>query len=90
MKAYLCFSLFSRRIRLTHQRTLRIVLQSTLVPHRLSMSASEFDKSKRPKVGVGVLIVSEDHPSCVLLGKRRGMLHGDGMYALPGGHLEFG
>jgi len=54
------------------------------------MSTSEFDKSKRPKVGVGVLIVSEDHPSCVLLGKRRGMLHGDGMYALPGGHLEFG
>lgn len=52
------------------------------------MSASDFDKSKRPKVGVGVFIVRNDKPSCV--GKRRGLSAGCGMFALPGGHLEFG
>jgi 8-oxo-dGTP diphosphatase len=41
--------------------------------------------NKRPLVGVAVIIF-KDH--MVLLGKRK-MSHGDGTWALPGGHLEF-
>jgi 8-oxo-dGTP diphosphatase len=41
--------------------------------------------NKRPLVGVAVIIM-KDHN--VLLGKRK-MSHGDGTWALPGGHLEF-
>lgn len=40
----------------------------------------------RPKVGVGVLIINEGK---ILLGKRKNA-HGDGLWAPPGGHLEFG
>ena len=40
---------------------------------------------ERPLVGVAV-IVMKDHK--VLLGKRKNS-HGDGTWALPGGHLEF-
>lgn len=40
---------------------------------------------KRPKVGIGVIIVKEDK---VLLIKRQGS-HGEGTWSLPGGHLEF-
>lgn len=43
-------------------------------------------ESKRPKVGVGVLIVKD---SKVLLGKRKGA-HGAGGWCFPGGHLEYG
>ncbi len=42
-------------------------------------------KSLRPKVGVAVLIIKYKQ---VLIGKRKGE-HGDGMWAPPGGHLEF-
>jgi len=42
---------------------------------------------KRPKVGVCVIPLRED--GCVLLGKRLGA-HGEGYWAFPGGHLEFG
>jgi 8-oxo-dGTP diphosphatase len=41
---------------------------------------------ERPKVGVGIAVLQDDH---VLLGKRRGA-HGEGTWAFPGGHLEFG
>lgn len=41
--------------------------------------------NKRPRVGVAVMIVQN---YMVLLGKRK-MSHGDGTWALPGGHLEF-
>ena len=39
-----------------------------------------------PRVGVGVIVLRE---GLVLLGQRRGSL-GEGTWALPGGHLEFG
>lgn len=42
--------------------------------------------NNRPKVGVGVLII-KDHQ--ILLGKRKNS-HGQGTWATPGGHLEFG
>ncbi|HZS03477.1 MAG TPA: NUDIX domain-containing protein [Blastocatellia bacterium] len=38
------------------------------------------------RVGMGVLVMREGR---VLLGRRRGS-HGDGYYAAPGGHIEFG
>ena len=41
---------------------------------------------KTPKIGVGVLIIKD---SSILLGKRKNT-HGDGTWAPPGGHLEFG
>jgi 8-oxo-dGTP diphosphatase len=40
----------------------------------------------RPKVGIGVMVVKEGK---YLMGKRKGS-HGEGEYACPGGHLEFG
>jgi 8-oxo-dGTP diphosphatase len=40
----------------------------------------------RPKVGVGIFLIKDDQ---LLLGKRKGS-HGEGEYALPGGHLELG
>jgi 8-oxo-dGTP diphosphatase len=39
-----------------------------------------------PRVGLGVIIVRDGR---ILLGERRGP-HGGGMWAPPGGHLEFG
>src|SRR5262249_41135669 len=41
---------------------------------------------RRPQVGMGVLVMRRGR---VLLGRRRGS-HGEGYYAAPGGHLEFG
>ena len=43
-------------------------------------------QTSRPLIGIGVLIWKGGR---VLLGKRRGS-HGDGTWAPPGGHLEFG
>jgi 8-oxo-dGTP diphosphatase len=44
-----------------------------------------FDKDKRPKVGIGVIIVKDNK---VLLGKRKGS-NGAGGWSFPGGHLEY-
>ena len=41
---------------------------------------------ERPKIGVGVCVIKEGK---VLLGKRLNA-HGQGTWAFPGGHLEFG
>lgn len=41
---------------------------------------------KFPKVGMGVIVIRNGK---VLLGKRKNA-HGDGDWAFPGGHLEFG
>ncbi len=40
---------------------------------------------KRPKVGVGVIVIKEGK---ILLGKRKNA-HGEGSWSFPGGHLEF-
>lgn len=42
-------------------------------------------EAKRPKVGIGIVVIKEGK---VLLGKRIGNL-GSGEWAFPGGHLEF-
>ena len=50
------------------------------------------DKSKRPKVGLGCLILrenKEDKELEFLVGIRKSS-HGAGLYQLPGGHLEYG
>lgn len=41
---------------------------------------------KRPKVGVGAVVIKEGK---ILLGKRKGTV-GNGEWAISGGHLEFG
>lgn len=41
---------------------------------------------ERPKVGVGIILLQDGK---TLLGKRKGA-HGEGQWAHPGGHLEFG
>lgn len=53
---------------------------------QLTPSTSMSHRQERPKVGVGVLVIDNGK---VLCGKRRGA-HGQGTWAPPGGHLEFG
>src|SRR5665213_417667 len=51
--------------------------------HEVIMSLPQ---NNNPRVGVGVLLVENDK---LLLGKRKNS-HGNGTWAPPGGHLEFG
>ncbi|CDW76568.1 probable 8-oxo-dgtp diphosphatase nudt15 [Stylonychia lemnae] len=52
-------------------------------------SVVHFDKSKRPKVGLGVIILNELNE--ILVSQRiTPNSAGDGQFGLPGGHLEFG
>lgn len=41
---------------------------------------------KQPRIGVGVIVLQEGR---ILLGRRLNS-HGEGQWAFPGGHLEFG
>lgn len=48
------------------------------------------DETKRPKVGVTLLVVREfSGTPYILLGQRKGS-HGEGEWSTPGGHQEFG
>ncbi len=47
------------------------------------------DSPPRPTVGVQAIVTRRGWHRSVLLGRRRGIF-GDGQWALPGGHLEFG
>lgn len=45
---------------------------------------------KRPGVGVSVFVLCPDHKDVrILIGERKGA-HGEGTWALPGGHIEYG
>jgi len=44
-------------------------------------------KELKPKIGIGVYVFNNKGE--ILIGKRKNA-HGEGMYAAPGGHLEFG
>lgn len=46
-------------------------------------------ENKRPCVGITVLVFSKEKQENILIGKRLNEI-GYGMYALPGGHIEFG
>ena len=45
--------------------------------------------TQRPKVGTAAICISDLYPGKFLVGRRQGS-HGEGTYALPGGHLEAG
>ncbi|MBU1136075.1 MAG: NUDIX domain-containing protein [Nanoarchaeota archaeon] len=44
------------------------------------------DETKRPKVGLAVIIMKENE---VLIGQRTKNIPGSGLWAFPGGHLEY-
>jgi 8-oxo-dGTP diphosphatase len=48
---------------------------------------NEFDKNKRPKVGLGVYILNDKNQLLLL---KRASAHGSGSWCPPGGHIEFG
>lgn len=52
----------------------------------LSSKANSIDAAKNPRVGVSCIIYKNEK---ILLGQRKGS-HGEGYWATPGGHLEFG
>ena len=51
------------------------------------MEGIRMQDRKHPRVGIGVIALNNQGK--ILLGKRKNA-HGDGDWAPPGGHLEFG
>ncbi|XP_077514522.1 nucleotide triphosphate diphosphatase NUDT15-like isoform X1 [Amblyomma americanum] len=53
------------------------------------IEAAKVPQTKRPGIGVAVFVLSEKQPESILLGRRKNTI-GNGLYQVPGGHLEFG
>ncbi|PRP89782.1 7,8-dihydro-8-oxoguanine triphosphatase NUDT15 [Planoprotostelium fungivorum] len=69
----------------------KIYLQTSgVVGTRIIEQEIMTEEQKRVRVGVGVFVTrASDNKVRFLIGKRKGS-HGEGAWALPGGHLEFG
>lgn len=57
-----------------------------MIQSSLSATSQLSLETSKPRIGVGVIVVKEGK---ILMGKRKGS-HGTGLWAFPGGHLEFG
>lgn len=75
---FVAYSTYAMHLRTVASRRVRC---------RTTKTIQRWNGMERPKVGIGVLIVDKNNR--ILLGKRKGA-HGEGCWAPPGGHLEFG